>query len=114
MCLPRVQFMLMKIVQHIQQFFRCKNTKQHIARYIVHLPFTRSAQARPIQTGITYAQATQGQHGRPQPNQTTTQTTISEQPPNEQGELKQMMTNLINQLNILINLITVLVSKSNN
>lgn len=39
MCLPRVQFMLMKIVQHIQHFFRCKNTKQHIAGYIFQPPF---------------------------------------------------------------------------
>ena len=77
-------------------------------------PASPSAPVRPIQTGITYAQATQGHHGRPQPHQTPTQTTTSELPPNEQGELKQMMTNLINQMNILINLITALVSKSNN
>jgi hypothetical protein len=74
-------------------------------------PATPSAQARPIQTGITYAQATQGQQGRLQPNQSKTQTTNPEQQPSE-GELKQMMTNLINQMNILINLITALVSKS--
>jgi hypothetical protein len=77
-------------------------------------PANPPAQARPIQTGITYAQATQGHHGRQQPHQTQTQTqtTTSELPPNEHGELKQMMTNLINQMNILINLITSLVSKS--
>ena len=26
--------MLMKIVQHMQQFFHYKNTKQHIVRYV--------------------------------------------------------------------------------
>jgi esterase/lipase len=75
-------------------------------------PATLSAQAGPIQTGTTYAQATQGYNRRQQPNMTTLQTTYLEQPPNEEGELKQIMTNLINQMNTLINLITALVAKS--
>jgi hypothetical protein len=91
-----------QLQQKMYPAMRNRNTPQ---------PATPSAKARPIQTGVTYAQATKEQHGRPQPNQTTSQTTISEQRPNEQGELKQMMTNLINQMNILINLITALVSK---
>jgi hypothetical protein len=83
-------------------------------------PATPSAQAGPIQTGITYAQGTQhtnaqvtqGQHSRPQPNVETPPSANMEQPSNDLQELKHVMTNPVNQMNTLINLISALVTKT--
>jgi hypothetical protein len=69
-------------------------------------------QTRPTPNGFTYAQVTQGQHNRPQPNAETTPTVNTEQPSNDLGELKNMMKNLIHQMNTLLNLISALVSKT--
>jgi hypothetical protein len=74
---------------------------------------TFTDQTKPTQAGFTYAQLTQGQHGRLQPNSATTQTTNVEQSSNDLGELKEMMKNLINQMNTLLNLISALVFKTN-
>ena len=74
---------------------------------------TPTDQTRPVQAGISYAEVTQGQHSRPQPNAATTRTISMEQPSNDLGELKQMMTDLINQMDTLLNLISALVSKTN-
>jgi len=92
-----------KIQQKMYPILLARQTLQHL---------TPTDPPRPTPAGLTYAQVTQGQLSRSQPNEETTPTVHKEQPSNDLQELKHMMTNLINQINTLINLISALVTKT--
>jgi len=73
----------------------------------------RLIETRPTPTGVTYAQATQGQTEPPQTNVPQPHTKKMTHPANDLTELKQMMKNLLDQMGTLINLTTALISKNN-
>jgi len=68
---------------------------------------------RPIQAGVTYAQAAQGQPNIPQPAIAPPTPIKVSQPTNDLTQLKQIMKNLMDEMSTLINLISALVSKTN-
>ena len=73
----------------------------------------RLIETRPTPTGVTYAQAVQGQTEPPQTKVPQPHTTNMTHPADDLTELKQMMKNLLDQMGTLINLITALISKNN-
>jgi len=73
----------------------------------------RNIARRPIQSGVTCAQAVQGQTGIPLTNVTQLYLTHMIQPANDLTEIKQIMNNLLDQMGTLINLISALINKNN-
>jgi len=90
--------------KQLQQKLYPKLRERDLATTALTAPTT----ARPLQNGITYAQAAQGQPSVPH----LTPTQIS-QPGNDLTELTQMMKNLMDQMGTLINLISALVTNQN-
>ena len=92
-----------QIQQQMYPTLQARQTSQHLTP--MDLP-------RPTPAGLTYAQVTQEQLSKSQPNEETTPTVHKKQPSNDLQELKHMTTHLINQMNTLINFISALVTKT--
>jgi uncharacterized FlaG/YvyC family protein len=72
----------------------------------------RKIQNRPLQTGITYSQATQQLSNATVTQEARTNPTATQIPSNDLTELRHMMKMLMDQMGILINLITTIVNKT--